>query len=196
MDGWIDRWMDRRMQFMQFMARDIRLLDYIVQYDSTAQTDLYSIICSSLLLPPPYSFFCVFAPNRRKTEFTPTAIRPRIPLTSHFSASSAPTNRRTSKLNTLPNARAITVLVRMMTLYGMLKSGVGRGRSREVVRILTFPDVMTAGAMSNPRLASGGYSVYRRIAFSKSYVRITVLLAGIDRRTSSCVPLFRSNAGR
>lgn len=29
----------------------------------------------------------------------------------------------------------MTVLVKMMTLYGMLKSGVGRERRREVVRI-------------------------------------------------------------
>lgn len=34
----------------------------------------------------------------------------------------------------LPNARAMTVLVRMMTLYGMLKSGVGSDSSSDVVR--------------------------------------------------------------
>ena len=34
----------------------------------------------------------------------------------------------------MPNANAIIVLVRMMTLYGMLKSGVGRESRRLPVR--------------------------------------------------------------
>ena len=71
----------------------------------------------------------------------------------------------------------MTVLVRIITLYGILKSGVGSGRSNDVVRKYTrlFLELeskgkrrMTAGATSKPRLASGGYSVYLRIAFSKS----------------------------
>ena len=71
----------------------------------------------------------------------------------------------------VPKASAMTVLVRMMTLYGMLKSGVGSGSIRGVVRKYaatpTCSDVlvvaltmrMTAGATSRPLFASGGYSV-------------------------------------
>ncbi len=71
----------------------------------------------------------------------------------------------------LPNANAITVLVSMITLYGMLKSGVGNGSSKLVVRRYTGAGDdeeaeeefgrrrIMAGAISNPRFASGGYSV-------------------------------------
>jgi hypothetical protein len=54
-------------------------------------------------------------------------------LSRNASTSSAPTKRRRTKLKILPNASAMTVLVSMMTLYGILKSGVGSERSSEVV---------------------------------------------------------------
>ena len=61
------------------------------------------------------------------------------------------TNRRVNRLNILPNTSAIIVLVKMMTLYGILKSGVGRDSSKLVVRIIyagrlaISSTVMTAG---------------------------------------------------
>ena len=44
---------------------------------------------------------------------------------------------------------------------------------------------MTAGATSKPRFASGGYSVYRRMALSKSYVRTMDEDGGTEMRSSS-----------
>src|SRR6266403_4227244 len=40
------------------------------------------------------------------------------------------TNRRISMLNKLPKIRAMSVLLIMITLYGMLKSGVARSTSK------------------------------------------------------------------
>jgi hypothetical protein len=56
------------------------------------------------------------------------------------------TNRRTSMLKIVPKANAITVELRMMTLYGILKSGVGRLSNNDGVRN-TPPStiVITAG---------------------------------------------------
>ena len=50
--------------------------------------------------------------------------------------SEASTSLLVSKLNMLPKQSAITVQVRIMTLYGILKSGVGSARSSEVVRVV------------------------------------------------------------
>lgn len=48
-------------------------------------------------------------------------------------AGSSRTNRRVVRLCTEPNATATTVHARQMTLYGMLKSGVGRETSKDSV---------------------------------------------------------------
>lgn len=86
------------------------------------------------------------------------------------------------------------------TLYGILKSGVGRYSSKLVVLIylppLSSKILITAGATSKPLFASGGYSVYRRIAFSNSYVIVSVDFAGTERTTSMCEARTRSTAGR
>ena len=156
-----------------------------------------------------------------------TAILSTIPSPTP-STSSAPTNRRTSALYTVPNDSAITVLVRIITLYGMLKSGVGSGSIKLVVLkyaglllllsplsssppfpfisvpatvllLLASPSSkirITAGGTSLPLFASGGYSVYLRIAFSNSYANSTVELACTRTNNSICEPLFRSRPGR
>lgn len=97
------------------------------------------------------------------------------------------TNLLVSKLNTLPNRNATREQLKMMTLYGMLKSGVARStRSAGVyIRPLAgLPDVPflegskgvnIAGGRSHPRCASGGCSVYRRNALVTSMVRWSVL---------------------
>jgi len=61
-------------------------------------------------------------------------IRPRNLLPTTISPGSNATNRRTRMLKILPKASAMTVELRMITLYGILKSGVGRLSNNEVVR--------------------------------------------------------------
>lgn len=125
------------------------------------------------------------------------SIRPRSLFPTTMSPGANTTNRRTRRLKILPNAKAMTVELRMMTLYGMLKSGVGRLSKSDVVR-RTPPPLMwiIAGleldlisrvtyATSNPRFASGGYSVYLKILLSNSHVKLKVCSAGIVSRTSS-----------
>lgn len=96
-------------------------------------------------------------------------------------------HRRIIPFITLPKNSAITVLVRMMTLYGMLKSGVGRlssvvgvcsrrtgrrDRSTPCRRGLLEPPsrggsrTTVAPGTENPRFESEGYSVYHRLADS------------------------------
>ena len=48
-------------------------------------------------------------------------------------SSDASTSLRDNKLNMLPKHNATTVQVKMMTLYGMLKSGVGSDNRRDVL---------------------------------------------------------------
>lgn len=105
------------------------------------------------------------------------------------------THLRINRLNTLPKINVINVQLRMMTLYGILKSGVGRSMSNVGVYILAeipiigrvscvlFTDKCkgkkTAGGRSHPLIASGGCSVYFRKALLTSMERRRVLLAGI-----------------
>lgn len=52
------------------------------------------------------------------------------------------TIRLDSRLNMLPKHNATTVHVNIITLYGMLKSGVGRESRRLVVRVVYSPAFM------------------------------------------------------
>ena len=96
----------------------------------------------------------------------------------------------------LPKINVINVQLRMMTLYGILKSGVGRSISRVALYILAGIPVIgrvapcvlstdectgkkTAGGRSHPLIASGGCSVYFRNVRLTSIERRRVLLAGI-----------------
>lgn len=75
--------------------------------------DLYYVVGIVSYSSLPY-FAC---PTIRARIFcTSNAIRNLTALISQFSASSAATNLLTRRLKTLPNAKAITVLVRIMTL--------------------------------------------------------------------------------
>ena len=88
------------------------------------------------------------------------------------------TNRRVRRLKTLPNMSAISVQLMMITLYGMLKSGVARSTSNAGVYIRVVrprpvqvafcpgdtsgpkeKGTRTAGGRSQPRCASGWCSV-------------------------------------
>jgi len=106
------------------------------------------------------------------------------------------THLRIKRLNTLPKINVINVQLRIMTLYGMLKSGVGRSMSNDGVYILAAIPIIgrcvscvlftdkctgkkTAGGRSHPLIASGGCSVYFRKALLTSMERRRVLLAGI-----------------
>jgi hypothetical protein len=73
-------------------------------------------------------------------------INPRSLFPAITSPGSNATNRRTSKLKILPKANAITVELRIITLYGILKSGVGRLSKSDGVRNTPPPTiVITAG---------------------------------------------------
>lgn len=65
----------------------------------------------------------------------------------------------------LPNANAITVLVRMMTLYGMLKSGVGRESSSEVVRTENVVRYEPSLSRDRTEIIAGLFFLY--LCFSK-----------------------------
>ena len=83
----------------------------------------------------------------------------------------------------------MTVDVRMMTLYGIEKSGVGSGRRRFVVLVSLSSRSLIyaiAAGTSKPRLASGGYSAYRRMVLSNAIVKSIEAYAG-TRISSSIV---------
>src|SRR5687767_10997256 len=87
--------------------------------------------------------------------------------TSAGGSKATTTNRLVNKLNTLPNKNATSEHVKMITLYGMLKSGVARSTSRlDVYILLGFSESSRveydtiAGGRSQPLCASGGCSVY------------------------------------
>ena len=95
---------------------------------------------------------------------------------------------RVNRLKMLPKINVINVQLRMMTLYGIEKSGVGRS-TRSVGVYIRFGIVRapsrsvtgkrTAGGRSQPLMASGGCSVYFKNALLRSMERRSVLLAGI-----------------
>lgn len=119
-------------------------------------------------------------PRYSQRPFSPTAPPPRRSTQVH---------RRNNPFTTLPKYRAMTVLERMMTLYGMLKSGVGilnrvvgvwscrtgwRARREESVEFSSPTrrgggedrSKTVAPGMEKPRFESAGYSVYQRLAAS------------------------------
>jgi len=80
----------------------------------------------------------------------------------------------------LPKMKATREQVKIITLYGILKSGVATSTSRVEVYMglpnwesLLFKTsgMRIAGGRSQPRWASGGCSVYRRNALSTSMVK-------------------------
>lgn len=122
----------------------------------------------------------------------------------------------------LPKNNATTVLDMIITLYGMLKSGVARSTKSVDVYVrgphefdcpspsatLSSSDcsvlgvvvlrseqmgVRTAGGRSQPRCASGGCSVYRMNALRKEMVTESVLCGGTERTASSMDARRRSS---
>lgn len=102
-------------------------------------------------------------------------------------------------LNIVPNRPATSVQVKIITLYGILKSGVARSTRR--VELYMGPPVgtnaealcegstgmNTAGGRSQPLWASGGCSVYRRKAFVTSMLICTVFPGGRRSNTWNVV---------
>lgn len=154
------------------VVSDMRIVSEAVDSDGAAYVILS--IHQSGVLPPPPSFS---PPRPTPPPFPPFKFPnlaltfPTTPANGLLGTSSTSTNLLINRLKILPNPNAITVLVKMITLYGILKSGVGSGNNRLVV--LRYPPSspntrIIAGGTSNPRFASGGYSVYLSTAFSKS----------------------------
>lgn len=127
---------------------------------------------------------------------------------------------RKSALTTLPKKSATTVLVRIMTLYGIEKSGVGSDTRVDVVCNLntsprvannlagfTFASVgpldagagrrrtTSAPASSRPRCASAGYSVYHRYDDSYSSSNREVDRGGNETIAWSVLGLCREIGG-
>ena len=118
------------------------------------------------------------------------------------------TNFLVNRLKPLPKMSAMSVQLMMITLYGMLKSGVAKSTSKvgEYIlwsrpsvaprRAVLFDSVpapspspelrgtRTAGGRSQPRCASGGCSVYRKNGLITSIVSTTLLFAGSE--SSAC----------
>jgi len=110
-----------------------------------------------------------------------------------FESSFNTTNLLVNRLKTLPKMKATREQVKIITLYGILKSGVATSTSKVEVYMgspnwypfntweslsLKVSGMRTAGGKSQPRCASGGCSVYRRNALSTSIVRWVELLGG------------------
>lgn len=94
-------------------------------------------VCSMTTIDGTVTTGCLFLPNRCSK---------RLRMDSFGGTSEIGTMRLERRLNMLPKHNATTVQVRMITLYGMLKSGVGRDNNRLVVLTVYSPEfsVITA----------------------------------------------------
>lgn len=111
-----------------------------VSFLSTSSASFAGVILLDCL------YFWTLARMRRISR----RIKPRSLLPTTISPGSSVTKRRTRILKMLPNASAITVELRIITLYGILKSGVGKFSNSDVVRRTPPPTtVIIAGLRLN-----------------------------------------------
>ena len=134
-------------------------------------------------------FVCTFVETLQVDDMdssSSTQARPRRHTsTPPHSANLTTIHLRVNKLKILPKINVINVQLRIITLYGIEKSGVGR--STKSVGVYMRPGMLpaptvtgkrTAGGRSHPRIASGGCSVYFRNVLPSARVSARVWLGG------------------